>query len=200
MWGFKGFEDLGGGLFVVMNLENGFNLGFGLLDVLFNCFVVVGLLSKMYGMLLLGCVMGIFDGEIWLIDLMGLQNMGVEMLQVNCIWGLCQNVIIYNLLIWGGFLFCVQVGLNGIVGYFNVGRQFVGVMVYQNGLLMFKVFYEEICDINGEFINFYMVFCLFMVGGIYQIGDVKLFGGYSCIQLGGVIVVDVDNLSGVIYQ
>lgn len=196
MWGLKGSEDLGGGLSAVMNLENGFNSGTGTSDALFNRYAAVGLSSTTYGTLLLGRAMGIPDGETWSIDPMGLQNMGAETLQANRTWGSRPNAITYNSPTWGGFSFRAQAGLNGTAGNFNGGRQLAGALAYQNGPLMLKAFYEEIRDTNGEFTNLYKASRLFTAGGTYQIGDLKLFGGYSRIQSGGATTADADNPSG----
>ena len=200
MWGLKGSEDLGGGLSAVMNLENGFNSGSGSSDALFNRFAVVGLSSTTYGTLLLGRAMGIPDGEVWSIDPFGLQNMSAATLQANRTWGSRPKAITYNSPTWGGFSFRAQAGLNGTAGNFNAGRQLAGAVAYQSGPLMLKGFYEEIRDTNGSFTNLYTASRLYTAGGTYQIGDVKLFGGYSTIQSSGTTVADADNPNGATRQ
>jgi len=200
MWGLKGSEDLGGGLSAVMNLENGFNSGTGRSDALFNRYAAVGLSSTTYGTLLLGRAMGIPDGETWSIDPMGLQNMSAATLQANRTWGSRTNAITYNSPTWGGFSFRGQAGLNGTAGNFNAGRQLAGAVAYQSGPLMLKAFYEEIRDANGEFTGLYTASRLFTTGGTYQIGDLKLFGGYSIMRSGSQTVADADDPNGATRQ
>lgn len=65
---------------------------------------------------------------------------------------------------------------------------------------MLKAFYEEIRDTNGQFTNLYTSSRLFTAGGTYQIGDLKLFSGYSRIQSGGKTAVDADNPNGATLQ
>ncbi|WP_296225059.1 porin [Ralstonia sp. UBA689] len=201
MWGLKGSEDLGGGLKAVMNLENGFTSADGSSGgVLFNRYAVVGLSSTTYGTLLLGRAMGIPDGEGWSIDPMGLQFMSIATLQGNRTWGSRPKAITYNSPDWGGLSFRAQAGLNGTAGNFNGGRQLAASVAYQTGPLMLKAFYEEMRDNAAQFTNLYTASRLYTAGGTYQIGDLKLFGGYSLIQSGGATVADADNPAGATRQ
>jgi predicted porin len=193
MWGLKGCLDLGGGLKAVMNLENGFTSNDGKSDALFNRWAVVGLSSNTYGTLLLGRAMGIPDSEVWSLDPMGFQFMGASTLQGDRTWGSRPNSITYNSPVWGGFSFRAQTGLNGTAGHFNSGRQLAGVVAYENGPLMVKALYEELRDSNAQFSNLYSASRLYTVGGTYQAGAAKLFGGYSLIHTGGALVADTAN-------
>ncbi len=201
MWGLRASEDLGGGLKAVMNLENGFTSADGVASGgLFNRYAVAGLSSSTYGTLLVGRAMGIPDSEVYTIDPMGLQFMSAATFQGNRTWGSRTKAITYNSPVWGGWSFRAQAGLNGTAGNFNVGRQLAASIGYQNGPLMLKGFYEDIRDSAGQFTNLYTASRLYTAGGTYQIGDAKLFGGYSQIQSSGNTIADADNPTGATRQ
>ncbi|MDO3622647.1 porin [Ralstonia pseudosolanacearum] len=201
MWGLRASEDLGGGLKAVMNLENGFTSADGVASGgLFNRYAVAGLSSSTYGTLLVGRAMGIPDSEVYTIDPMGLQFMSAATFQGNRTWGSRTKAITYNSPVWGGWSFRAQAGLNGTAGNFNAGRQLAASIGYQNGPLMLKGFYEDIRDSAGQFTNLYTASRLYTAGGTYQIGDAKLFGGYSQIQSSGNTIADADNPTGATRQ
>lgn len=197
-WGLKATEDLGGGLKAVMNLESMFTTGNGqvLGDSLFNRYAVVGLSDNTYGTLWLGRAMALTDGELWAVDPMGMQTTSVGTLAYGRNWGPRTNAITYNSPIWGGFSFRAQAGLNGSAGNFNAGRQLSASVSYANGPFLFKGVYEEIRDERGAFTNLYTASREYAAGAVYQIRDLKLFGGYSLIRSGGATVADVNNPTG----
>ncbi|MBP0624798.1 porin [Cupriavidus consociatus] len=193
-WGLRAQEDLGGGLSAVMNLESGFSTDAGSTGTsLFNRYAYVGVASKTFGALWLGRAMGLPDSEISALDPMGYQNTSLATLANGRIWGSRANTVTYNSPSWGGFSFRGQFGLNGTAGQFNSGKQIGGSVSYQNGPLVVKGVYEEIRDADGGFNSLYTASRLYATGVVYQVGDVKMYGGYALTRSGGNTVATADN-------
>lgn len=71
LWGLKGSEDIGGGNKILFYFEGVFNMmNGGFSGLIWDCFVIVGILNDCYGMLLLGCEFVIVNG-VWDFDLFG---------------------------------------------------------------------------------------------------------------------------------
>lgn len=193
-WGIRSTEDLGGGLQAVANLESAFDTGTGSTgDSLFNRFAYVGLASNTYGSLWLGRAMGLPDSEIGGLDPMGYQAISLGTLQNGRIWGSRTKTVTYNSPQWGGLSFRAQMGLNGTAGNFNGGKQLGGVVIYQSGPLTVKGLYEEIRSSTGEFNSLYEASRMYVAGGSYTLGDLKLSAGYALTRSASQTVATADN-------
>lgn len=193
-WGVKSTEDLGDGLKAVMNLESAFATGTGSTgDYLFNRFAYVGLSSATAGTVTLGRSMGLPDSEIGALDPMEYQAISLGTLQNGRIWGSRANAVTYSSANWGGLSLRAQMGLNGSAGNFNSGKQIGTSLTYQNGPLVLKGLYEEIRSTTGDFNSLYDASRMYVAGGTYQLGDVKLSAGYALTRSGSQTVATADN-------
>lgn len=193
-WGIKSTEDLGGGMKAVVNLESAFATGTGSTgEYLFNRFAYVGLSSADMGTVTLGRSMGLPDSEIGSLDPMEYQATSLGTLQNGRIWGSRTSAITYTSPQWGGFSLRAQMGLNGTAGNFNSGKQIGTSLTYQSGPLVLKGLYEEIRSSTGEFNSLYEASKMYVAGGTYQIGDLKLSAGYVLTRSGSQTVATADN-------
>ncbi|MFZ6876449.1 porin [Undibacterium sp. Di27W] len=193
LWGLRIKEELGNGLSAVVNLESAFSTGTGDTgNALWGRYSVIGLSSNSYGTLVMGRAMAIPDGEVYAIDPMGMQATSAATLHNNRAWGPRSRVITYNSPDLGDVSFRVQARLNKDQDA-PLGRLLAGVVTYSSGPLMLKGLYEEVRDAQDEFNSLYTASRLYVVGGTYQIDDLKILYGYSMIQSGAGTVADPDN-------
>lgn len=193
-WGIKAAEDLGGGLSTVVHLESAFSTDDGQTGGgQFNRNAYVGLASKSHGSVWLGRAMGLPDSEIPTLDPLGYQTTSLGTLHRGRIWGSRANAITYSSPSWNGLSLRAQLGLNSTAGSFRSGRQIAGSVSYHKGPLAIKALYEEIRDGNGSLSSLYAASRLYVAGASYQLGNMKIHGGYSLMRSNSDTVPTDDN-------
>jgi predicted porin len=182
LFGFKGNEDLGGGLKAIFVLESGFNLSTGATSgTLFNRRASVGLSSNDWGTLQLG--KNLLNSDLlWSIDPTGKQFMGSATLVRGRNWPGADNVIEYTTPTWGGFTANGQFALGEQPDSFNKRRAEGLSLAYANDALELRAIYTGRRDANGNFSDVYTFSKETTVGGTYRIGNAKLFAAYDYIS------------------
>ncbi len=182
MFGFKGNEDLGGGLKAIFVLESGFNTSTGATNgtALFNRRSYVGLSSNDWGTLQVG--KNLLNSDLlWSIDPTGKQFMGSATLVRGRNWPGADNVIEYTTPTWGGFTANGQFAFGEQPGAFNKQRAEGLSLAYANDALELRAIYTGRRDANGAFSDVYNFSKETTLGGTYRIGNAKLFAAYDYI-------------------
>jgi predicted porin len=182
MIGFKGTEDLGGGLTAQFLLESGFGATKGKTngDALFNRRAYVGL-DGSAGSIKLGKNL-FLNNDVWFLDPTGQQYIGTASLVNGRNWPGANNLIEYTTPTFGGFSATFQVGLGEQAGSVKKGRKEGVSLVYTTGGLELRAIYDQIRDNNGKFTNVFDTSQELIVGGTYKIDNLKLFLGYENLR------------------
>ncbi|AIY42610.1 Outer membrane protein [Collimonas arenae] len=196
MIGFKGNEDLGGGLSAFFLLESGFDATNGTTNgtALFNRRSYVGL-SGSAGSIKLGKNLFIVN-DVWSLDPTGQQFMSTQSLVNGRSWPGANNVIEYQTPTWGGFNATLQTSLGEQAGSTKAGRKDGISLVYTTGGLELRGIYDVIRDANGLYTNLYTASKDLIVGGTYTADKLKLFAGYENISAPDTVAAtDPDKLN-----
>jgi len=182
MIGFKGTEDLGGGLSAFFLLESGFDATKGTTNgsALFNRRSYVGL-NGSAGSIKFGKNLFIVN-DVWYLDPTGQQFMGTASLVKGRNWPGANNVIEYQTPTWSGFNATAQTSLGEQAGSSKNGRSDGLSLVYTNGGLELRGIYDVIRDTNGRYTDVYTASKDLIVGGTYTIDALKLYAGYENIS------------------
>src|SRR5450830_877072 len=168
MIGFKGKEDLGGGLNSFFLLESGFGATKGATNgtALFNRRSYVGL-NGSAGSVKIGKNLFI-DNDVWFLDPTGQQWIGTANLVHGRNWGGANNVIEYQTPTWGGFNATFQTSLGEQAGSTTKGRKDGVSLVYQNQGLELRAIYDSSKEL--------------ILGGTYTIDKLKMYLGYENLK------------------
>jgi predicted porin len=179
MIGFKGTEDLGGGLNAFFLLESGFDATNGATNgtALFNRRSYVGL-NGSAGSIKFGKNLFI-SNDVWYLDPTGQQFMSTQSLVNGRNWPGANNVIEYQTPTFGGFGATVQTSLGEVPGSTTDGRKDGASLVYTVGGLELRGIYDVIRDANGGYSNLYTASKELTLGGTLTIDNMKLFAGYE---------------------
>lgn len=194
MLGFKGNEDLGGGLNAFFLLESGFDATKGKTngDALFNRRSYVGL-SGSAGSLKLGKNLAI-SNDIWYLDPTGQQWTGSANLVNGRNWQGANNVIEYETPKWGGLSATLQTSLGEQAGSVTNGRKDGISVVYANEGLELRAIYELARDKDGKYTDLFVNSKELIVGGTYTIDKLKLFAGYENLRASDAAANTPDKL------
>jgi predicted porin len=182
LFGFKGTEDLGGGLKAIFVLESGFSSTNGTTNgsALFNRRSYVGLSSTDWGTLQVG--KNLLNSDLlWSIDPTGKQFVGSATLVRGRNWPGADNVVEYTTPNWGGFTANAQLSMGEQPGSFNKRRAEGLSLAYAADALELRAIYTGRRDANGNFSDVYSASKETTVGGTYRIGNAKLFAAYDYI-------------------
>jgi predicted porin len=195
MIGFKGTEDLGGGLGAFFLLETGFGATNGATNgsALFNRRSYVGL-NGSAGSIKFGKNLFIVN-DIWFLDPTGQQAMSTASLVKGRTWLGADNVIEYQTPTWGGFSATVQTSLGEQPGSTTKGRREGISLVYTTGGLELRGIYDVIRDTNGRYTDIYTASKDWIVGGTYTIDALKLFAGYEKLSAPDTAATNPDKLN-----
>ncbi len=182
MIGFRGKEDLGGGLSAVFNLEGGFSATKGTTgSAFFNRRTLVGLSSPSWGTLMFG--KNLFNSnDVWNIDPTGQQFMSSSTLVRGRNWPGVNNLIEYTTPSFGGFTANVQVGLGEQTGSNKQLRNEGLSLAYVANDLELRAMLNSRRDANGNHSDAYVYSKDAILGGTYRIGAAKLFAAYESIS------------------
>ena len=194
MFGFKGTEDLGGGLGAFFLLESGFNAPTGQTNgsALFNRRSYVGL-SGSAGSIKFGKNLFIVN-DVWYLDPTGQQFIGTANLVKGRNWPGANNVIEYQTPTWSGFNATVQTSLGEQAGSTRNGRSDGVSLVYTNAGLELRAIYDVIRDVNGKYSDIYAASKDLIVGGTYTIDALKLFAAYENVSAPDSVAGSPDKI------
>jgi predicted porin len=183
MLGFKGSEDLGGGLRAEFLLESGFSSTTGTTNGpgLFNRRAYVGLSSPGLGSLHLGKNL-LISNDVWYLDPTGQQFISTATLVRGRNWQGAVNVIEYTTPNFGGFSVYAQVGLGEGQGASKRLRTEGFSASYIGGDLELRAIYNVRHDANGAQSDVYLFSRDTVLGGTYRFGPAKIFAGYEMIN------------------
>lgn len=179
MLGFKGEEDLGGGLHALFTLESGFSIddakfnGAGF----FNRRTFVGLRSG-WGTLKLGKDLSISDAH-WALDPTGQQFIGSATLVRGRNWGGHDNMISYETPSWGGLRVLALTGLGEQPQGASRLRKDALSVSYTAPTFELRAIYDVARDANGRFSDLYTTSRNLTLGGTVTLSALKLFAGYE---------------------
>ncbi|WP_027013795.1 porin [Comamonas composti] len=180
-WGFKGNEDLGGGLSALFQLEGGFALPDGASSGLsFGRRATVGFKGG-FGTIKLGREIPVSDA-IWALDPSGQQTMGSATLVNGRNWQGHSNMIYYETPSFGGFSGFALTSLGEQAGSFSALRKDAVVLAYTSPSMEFRVIYDSVRDANGGYSTLYTASKHLALGGSAQLGPAKLFAAYETLS------------------
>lgn len=180
--GFKGSEDLGGGLKANFLLESGFSLKSGTTNgpAFFNRRSYVGLSDPTWGSVRFGKNL-LISNDVWFLDPTGQQFIGSAALVRGRSWQGANNVIEYSTPDYGGLAATVQFGL-GEDSQSSRNLSTAGVSIsYIRDALELRGIYSQRRDATATYSDAYTFSKETIVGGTYRLGAAKLFAAYDYI-------------------
>jgi predicted porin len=180
MLGFKGVEDLGGGMSALFVLEGGFDLPAAKSNgpnLLLNRRAYVGL-QDYWGKLVLGKNLAI-SNDVWFLDPTGQQFIGSATLVRGRNWQGNDNGIEYTTPSWGGFSATVQTGLGEQIDGFTKLRKDGVSLVYTAPSFEVRAIYDVARDQNGKYSDLFNTSKELTVGGTATFDKLKMFAGYQ---------------------
>lgn len=186
MLGFKGTEDLGGGLKADFLLESGFSSKSGATNgsALFNRRSYVGLSNPTWGSFRLGKNL-LISNDVWNLDPTGQQFISSATLVRGRNWQGASNVFEYSTPDMGGLAATVQLGL-GEQADSSKKLSTAGVSVsYIKQDLELRAIYSQRYDKDALYSDVYNYSKEGIIGGTYRVGPAKLFAAYDYITAPG---------------
>ncbi len=205
MIGFKGNEDLGGGLKAIFDLESGFGAPTGTTNnsALFNRFAYVGLTSSTAGTVKFGNILAI-DNDVWYIDPMGQQWMSSASLVKGRSWLNAPNSVQYESPNLGGFTANVQYSFGQVAGSTSSNSKGGVSLAYVQPTFEIRAIYDVTHDAGGDYSDIYNTSKEFILGGTATFGPAKLFAAYQTLSAPNAPVDQTDKAKhywlGVNYQ
>jgi predicted porin len=203
MLGFKGSEDLGGGLKAIFKLESGLNTMNGTAGGgngrLFQRYALVGLSSPTYGTFQLGRSLFISNG-VWDFDPFVQEAWSSASLVRGRNWGQASNTVnyqspsFYGLDFAGQWAFGNQTSFNagpasganplaGTTGIgYNQGRAAGGQVTWTSSNIMVRGIYDEVRDEFGRFSDLFAFSREYFAGANLTFGAFKVQAGYTHMQ------------------
>lgn len=182
-FGFKGNEDLGGGLEAIFKLESGFSATTGTLNApaLFNRFAYVGLSSSKAGTLKVGNFLSI-SNDVWYIDPMGQQWLGSATLVKGRNWNAAGNTLQYESPNMNGFTASGQYSFGEKAGATSANSKGGVSMAYAQPTFEVRAIYDFAHDAAGDYSDIYNTSKELTLGGTATFGDAKLFAAYQTLS------------------
>lgn len=179
MLGFRGEEDLGGGLHALFTLESGFSVddaqfnGAGF----FNRRSFVGLRGG-WGTLKLGKDLAIADAH-WALDPTGQQFIGSATLVRGRNWGGHDNMTSYETPNWGGLRVLVLTSLGEQAQGASRLRKDALSVAYVAPAFELRAIYDVARDANGRYSDLYTRSRNLTLGGTVTLDALKLFAAFE---------------------
>ena len=182
MFGFKGTEDLGGGLKALFVLENGFSADTGQTNGdpsrIWSRRSLVGL-SGNFGTVKLGRDLTLPSDIAWGLDPTGQQNLGSATLVKGRNWPQTSNSIQYISPRVNGFAIQGVYGFGEVAGATKPKSTGGAALTYEQGNYTAAIMYDFINDDNGRYTNVYESSKEITVGGTATFDKLKLFAAYQ---------------------
>jgi len=172
--GFKGEEDLGGGMAAVFKLENGFDSTTGALGQqgqLFGRQEYVGLKDKSLGEIDAGRQYGIAARWSFAYDPLDVGNFNENEWELY-LYGLRFDNTLKYTNSWGPVTAAVQYSVGGQTGSTSIGRTDGGSLTYEEGPFSIGGVYQQSTDANSKRL------AVAGLGGFYLVGPAKLYLQY----------------------
>lgn len=192
--GFKGTEDLGGGLKANFNLESGFATGKGVVNggtALWNRRALVGL-SGGFGALKLGRDLTLPSDVVWSLDPTGQQALGTATLAKGRNWPQTSNQIQYITPKFDGFSAIGVYGFGEAAGSMKSSSSNGIALSYNKNGVELKVMYDVAYDPSGQLSSLFQYSKEWTAGGTLTLDNWKLFAGYQT-QLAPDMVASYGN-------
>ncbi len=178
--GFRGTEDLGGGLSAIFTLENGFNIDDGTLGQggrLFGRQAFVGLSSTTAGAIKFGRQYNPIRSAVEGVDPFGLGLAGNAANVFNVYGDRTDNTVNYTSPNWAGLNGQLAYSFGEVAGSNSIGRSFGASLGYTAGPLNLILAYHDqnLVAAGADAGNANTVF----LGGTYDFGILKLHGAYA---------------------
>jgi predicted porin len=187
MIGFKGVEDLGGGLKALFTLESGFQADTGRFNGtgLFNRRSTVGL-NGGFGTVKIGRDLALPSDRVWSIDPTGQQNMSTSTLFKGRNWPQTSNQIQYVTPDMGGLYVHLMYGAGEAAGSTTRGPTGSGIgnstgiaIGFVQPTYELLAMYDTAHDENGTYDNLFSRSKEITVGGNVTFGATKLYAGWQ---------------------
>lgn len=177
--GFKGEEDLGGGLKALFTVESGFTLDDAQFNApgLFNRRSYVGLQGA-WGTLKLGKDLPLADAY-WALDPVGQQFIGSATLVRGRNWQGHDNLISYATPDWGGLKASVVTSLGERPGGASRLRKDIMTLTYAEPTFELRAIYDVARDADGRYRDLYSTSKNLALGGTVTLDALKLFAAYE---------------------
>ncbi|HEY1996668.1 porin [Paraburkholderia sp.] len=187
MLGFKGNEDLGGGLNAIFTLETALQILNGTTGGgrLFSRRAFAGLKSDDYGTLQAGRNLFIDSDGVWEFDPFVQQAFSSASLVRGRNWQQTSNNVEYHSPVIHGFDVQTQFAFGNQANGFNTGApgefgRSDGVMVsYHSKLLDLRGIYDELRDANGQMTSIFTSSREFFLGANVRVDNFKIQGAYT---------------------
>ncbi len=189
LFGFRGTEDLGGGLKALFIMESGFSSANGVANgggVLWNRRSLVGLTGD-FGTLKLGRDLTLPSDVVWSLDPTGQQAMGTSTLVKGRNWPQTSNQVQYTSPDMNGFFVQGMYGFGGVAGSTNDASSSGFLLGYVQAGLELKAMYDVAHDNNGQYSSLFQYSKELTIGGTYTFDKAKLFVGYEGLSAPGVV-------------
>ncbi len=187
MLGFKGTEDLGGGLSALFDLETGLQVMNGTTSGgrMFSRRAYAGLKSETFGQLQMGRNLFIDSDGVWEFDPFVQQAVSSASLVRGRNWQQTSNIVEYHSPVIGGFDVQAQYAFGNQPQGFNLGApgefgRSDGIMIsYHSPVFDVRGIYDELRDANGRFSNIFVASREYFVGANVRVSKVKIQGAYT---------------------
>ncbi|MFC5474167.1 porin [Paraherbaspirillum soli] len=190
MFGFKGAEDLGGGLKAIFTLENGFDASNaqtnGGPSRIWSRRSLVGL-SGGFGTVKLGRDLTLPSDIVWSLDPTGQQAMSTSTLVKGRNWPQTSNQIQYISPNMGGFTAQGAYGFGEVAGSTKKNSSGGVALSYVQPNYEIKAMYDVANDGNGKYSDLFTFSKELTIGGTVTIDKLKLFAGYENLSAPQVV-------------
>jgi len=193
-FGFKGVENLGGGLKVSFNLESGFATGDGAVNggvAFWNRRSLIGL-SGDFGTIKLGRDLTLPSDIVFSLDPTGQQAMGTATLAKGRNWPQTNNQIQYLTPEINGFSAVGVYGFGEVAGSTQKSSSYGAALAYKNNGAELRAMYDVAYDPSGQLSSVFQYSKEYTVGGSWTLDNLKLFAGYQ-YQTAPDMVTSIGN-------
>lgn len=180
-FGFKGSEDLGGGLKALFDLESGFATGNGEVNGgtgIWSRRSYVGVAGD-FGTLKLGRDLTLPSDVVWSLDPTGQQAMGTATLAKGRNWPQTSDQVQYVSPDFNGFSGIAMYGFGGVAGSTQDSSSSGVELGYSKDGIEFKVMYDVQYDPSGQLSSLFQYSKEYTAGGTWTVSDWKFFAGYQ---------------------
>jgi predicted porin len=187
MLGFRGTEDLGGGLSALFDLETALQIMNGTTGGgrLWSRRAYVGLKDDTYGQIQAGRNLFIDSDGVWAYDPFVQQAVSSASLVRGRNWQQTSNNVEYHSPVFFGFDVQGQFAFGNTTNGFNrgapgeFGRSDGVMLTWTSAVVQLRGIYDELRDVNGRMANIFVSSREYFLGTNVTLGQVKIQGAYT---------------------